>query len=257
MALLSPFAGYCNAGLKASKKHVSEADLLNDLQRGEWLNKDYIKKLKSTKSPQKAVENIAEDSFLIKKDQNGYLISVIYNFHEGGEPFTVTGLKEIAGKKGIYELLVNVPADITEKKSRFTLIKSKEQDEIQWSYENNHKNIKHTFVRVEPSVAVFVNRVLLAGDYKDEKGRSFVFTESGLAKWPGKDFRFETILDYVGSPPSCDLLMEVDEHGRYSNPSVLHMFEWKGDTLLIYKVDNSGDMSTCDKKAIYKLRRTK
>ena len=181
---------------------------------------------------------------------------VICNFHEGGTEFKVTGIKQTT-KKGAYDLIVQVPDYASEKKSKFTFIKKDSSDEIQWTYESGHQKIINSFIRVEPSVSVFVNRLLLAGEYIDGKGRKFLFTESGKAMWPGKNFGYEIILDYVGSPASCDFLMEVDERGRYSNPAVLYRFLWEGNKLLIYQVDNSGHSTICKQKPDYTLRRIK
>lgn len=257
IAVLTLQAEYCNAESKPIKNNASDSMLLDDLQRGEWLSKEYIAKLKATKSPQISVEGIVEDSFSIKKTDTGYVMAVIYNFHEGGEDFIIKGLKAVAAKKGVYELVVDMPAGITEKNSQFIFFKKDGADEIQWNYESNHKKNKNTFIRVEPSVSLFVNRILLAGEYKDERGNSFIFTESGVAKWPDKQFRYETLLDYIGSPASCDLLMEIDQQGRYSNPAVLYRFAWQQGNLLIYRVDNTGENPVCAKQPTYKLRRSK
>jgi len=79
MSFLSFQTEYCTADSKIVKKenNASVYGLLDDLQRGEWLNKKYIDKLKSTKSPQISVEGIVEDSFSIKKRQGDYFMMVI------------------------------------------------------------------------------------------------------------------------------------------------------------------------------------
>ncbi len=247
--------GNCTADaskLIQKEKNTSASKLLDDLQRGEWLNKKYIDKLKATKSPRLAVNGIVEDSFSIKKKQGEYLLMVIYNFHEGGSYFKVTGLKQTT-KKGVYNLIVQVPDYTSEKNNKFTLIKKNSSDEILWTYESDHQKIKNTFIRVEPSVSVFVNRILLVGEYIDNKGRKFLFTESGKAIWPDNKFRYEIILDYVDSPAPCDFLMEVDERGRYSNPAVLYQFLWKDKYLFIYTVNNRDNVSNCGKQPTYIL----
>lgn len=243
---------YCTAAPKTMEKEnmASTYKLLDDLQRGEWLNKTYLEKLKSTRSPRKAADDIYQVSFKIKRKQGSYFMQIIYNFHESGEDLKITGLKQTS-KKGVYDLIVGVSDYAVEKNSNFIFLMKDGADEIQWSFEIDHRKVRYSFVRIEPSVTHFVKKLLLAGEYLDQNNRTFFFTDSGRAKWPDKKFRYEVNLDYVMGNDLCDSFFVIDEKGDLIRPPLFYGFSWENERLLIY-----GEDKKCNKsRPLYILTR--
>ena len=78
-----------------------------------------------------------------------------------------------------------------------------------WIY--NHINEEHCipFVRVEPNIDEYVNRLVLEGTYKDGRGKTFIFGESGKAIWPEKSFNYRVRFDYIFA--DCDYIRLIDE----------------------------------------------
>lgn len=243
-----------NVSIKQEEKKVSLDFILDDLPRGGWLNKKYIKGLKASRSPQKAVAGVVVGFFVIKKKEGGYFMRPIYNFHDGGEEFRFIELKPTP-KKHTYDLIVQVSKHTIEENNKFILIKRNGYDEIQWGYESNNKKKNQSFIRVEPNISSLVNRILLAGEYRDQNDRKFIFTESGLAKWPDKTFKYEVILDYIMGSKPCDTFMVVDEKGHMMKPPTEYGFFWKGDSLLIYRTVVDNEYFKCESTPMYILKR--
>jgi hypothetical protein len=226
--------------------------ILEDLQRGQWLNKDYIERLKATKSPEKATAGIFVSFFQIEQTDNLYVAKGIFNFHEGATAFTFKGIRS-GDNKNTYHF-VDAKQYYPEQDNEVTLFKSKTTDKIEWTYYNGGK-ITQTFIHVEPDVVTFINRILIAGEYRDEKSREFVFTESGIAKWQEVTFRYRITLDYVGyvkdSSP-CNNFAVVDNKGHTANPPKYYGFLWKDESLFIYDADRYGK---CNTTPLYILNR--
>ena len=138
---------------------------------------------------------------MVKKEDNEYLAEFIYKFHETLGVFSIVDLKKTS-TKNVYELIL---APIENKKTARLLLKKTGRDEIRWTF-TSRENKKHDviFVRVEPTIEQFVNKAVLAGDYRDKSNRPFKFTVEGMAIWPDKTFKYEV-----------DLNMEYDNGRSY------------------------------------------
>jgi len=122
--------------------------------------------------------------------------------------------------------------------NNFLIYRKSPINEIEWiftpEYGNpNGEKLRIPFVRIEPNINEFVNRILIAGQYTDEQGRRFIFKESGEAVWPDKSFKYKVGLDRIFT--KCDYIFiheEKDENGM----SKSYGFEWNDNRLLLYSV---------------------
>jgi hypothetical protein len=85
---------------------------------------------------------------------------------------------------------------------------------------------------IEEPVAVYLNRKILAGTYRDGQGRTWTFTPEGRAVWPDRTFTYEISID--ASETDCDYIFhpqkgEVGETKRYG-------FHWQDGRLRIYAI---------------------
>ncbi|MDP2681261.1 MAG: hypothetical protein Q8P28_00425 [Deltaproteobacteria bacterium] len=124
------------ASLSKDNKSSPRA-ILDDLQKGFWLNKAYLTQLLKTKSPQKAQVNIHESGFWVKKEDDKYPVLVGFDFHDSGTSFTITGIRKTS-TKGVYELVTTPEPYSNIKQQRVTLMKRKSGDEIQWKFTSNN-----------------------------------------------------------------------------------------------------------------------
>lgn len=92
-----------------------------------------------------------------------------------------------------------------------------------------------TFVRVTPSFQSFVNRIMLAGHYKDERGASVLLNEDGTGEWGRDSVYFETGTEFWDVMHSDYLKLSSTRHLTHSD-STTFGYKWSGRQLLIYPV---------------------
>ncbi|MFC1693936.1 hypothetical protein ACFL1R_10565 [Candidatus Latescibacterota bacterium] len=213
----------------------AEEITLGQLQ-GEWLNKKYIETLQLTKSPIKAVDGIYYTSFTIFKENNSYRWGQNYNFHEG-IIFNIIELLptfEPHNYQIVYEpIYEREPVDRETYCDTLYISGDKPFNEMEWIFTQIHgipkgEKLRIPFVRVEPNIDEYVNRIVLAGTYTDKQGRTFVFSKSEEAQWPDKSFRYKVGLDYIFE--SCDFFWAYNDNDKYFP----YAFSWQDDKLYIY-----------------------
>ncbi|MBT4483397.1 MAG: hypothetical protein HOC71_06940 [Candidatus Latescibacteria bacterium] len=218
----------------------AEEITLDQLQ-GDWLNKNYIEILKATKSPRKSAGGIYNTFFSISKEDNSYKWLQIYNFHEGIK-FQIIKLPPTS-EPHTYQMVYE-PIYSREPVERETYINTlyipgdKPFNEIAWILNPRHgsKEGQGTkFIRVEPNINEFVNRIVIAGHYTNEHGQSFVFKETGEAVWPDKSFKYEVGLDSYWTNSKFDAFKVLGEKIENFYP-MRYGFEWRDKKLLIYKI---------------------
>jgi hypothetical protein len=170
------FASGCSSSGQRSSKLGTDA-----LRVGEYLREDYIKALCTTLSPMKATR---PDDFpqlvAVTRDQSGLSFMPIHNFHEGDEPYHLTGsglLKQTTG--ALPQDLGQLTAHTAE---AFSLRKG-----------------ANTFrFRLVENAERWVSNAAIAGSYRDESGAKYVLDRSGKAIFPGQEpFSYTLGLDHV------------------------------------------------------------
>jgi len=239
---------------------------LDDL-RGGWLNKEYLEAMQATKSPCRAIDAFDDHQRSQSPDTsdiifcNGFIITPTdssyyewaqaYQFHEGLIP-QITGLKQTAGPH-TYSVVYHAHQthSRTTKNDLFVVSDGKPVDEIEWIfttvYSTTKKEQRHTYVRTEPTIDHYVNKIVVAGTYTDEKGRNFAFDESGNAVWPGKTFKYKVGLDCFWTQRKFDYIEIIGE--KYENIYPMRYgFEWKDNRLLIYEIKKVNHDTTVERE---------
>ena len=88
---------------------------------------------------------------------------------------------------------------------------------------------------------------MIAGNYKDEQGRTVIFEESGKAIWPDKTFKYVVGLDCYWTNSKFDYF-EVTGYKYKGIYPMRYGFEWRGNTLCIYEIANVNQDTTVERK---------
>ena len=75
-----------------------------------------------------------------------------------------------------------------------------------------------------------INRVVIAGKYKDQEGRSYEFTQAGEAVLPERRFAYEVALDVKAG--NCDLVHSHRERAPEGKERL--GFAWKAGDLQLF-----------------------
>ncbi len=220
----------------------AEEITLNQLQ-GEWLNKQYVEELNRTKSPVKAYDidrNTNYTAFYIVKKDSAYLNwDQSWGYHEGAS-LRITGL-QLTSEPNTYKITYHEYQTHGRRtdNDRFFIHDNKPVNEIVWifypRYGSKKEEQRITFVRIEPSIEEFINIVVIAGRYTDEKGRKFEFKQSGHAIWPNKSFKYVVELDRYWTNGKFDAFNVLGEKIKNFYP-MRYGLEWRDKKLLVFKI---------------------
>jgi hypothetical protein len=110
--------------------------------------------------------------------------------------------------------------------------------------------VNERFIKISVDLPKYANQQILAGKYKDKKGKLYEFTEDGKAVWPKLSFDYEVVLDptEANCPYINSSIKEADGHPkRYG-------YKWDAEDLHIFEiVDGQGAPISCSKNAYLTL----
>lgn len=185
------------------------------LSEGEYLSSAYIEALKSTRSPLAAGKTGELSSISVQRDGKRFLLMPGYNFHEGDIEFAFQNdgsISPASPKDTWSEYTRNLSASVLDDRTlRFGL--------------GDDKPATYIFVK---SATDYVSRIVLAGKYRDGRGRIYEFTEDGWAVFPDRKFRFEIGLDHV-----------LDPFDYFMDGSKMWAFKRKGAELQIFPTSDA------------------
>ena len=204
----------------APGRALAPADL-----EGDWLSAKFLDAVRATRAPVSAPEPLA---LTVKRHGGGWRL-VATNFHEG---YWRT-LKEVVTKAdGTFALVVgpmeHEPEDPKEL-TRFPVSVAFGPSGAEtltgkiWDSEGE----KVTLRRLPGPRTPYLNRLVVAGTYRDEDGRRWEFTEGGEARWPNEMFRYELNLD--SSEAGTDYVKRSDPSEPGGNRRTA--FAWKDGLL--------------------------
>lgn len=220
-ALLFVLAAGCAA---AGKSPLRPADL-----EGEWIVRPYLEAVRHARQTLAPQERVPALSFTVRPASGGGLEMERTNFHEaltqpiedfeatregaafvltGGErpePITVERVRTKRGCSGVLRVggvWSGAPAS------------------------------SYVYTRVAGSVQEAVNRLVLAGEYRDAAGRSYVFSPEGRATWPDRAFDYEIALD--PSEACCEYFQHADPNGV--GGQARFGYAWKAGALQVFRV---------------------
>lgn len=204
---------------------------------GIWVNKKYVDKLLSTKSPKKSQDVVPITMMVLPKVINKEA-TIIYGFHEGAKG------KVVKSKEG-YEIQSN----------------ESEEPAQPFKLENNRiKTKKDEFIRIkdysEKNNYKIAEQLLFVGKY-DLDGKTIEFTADGKVKGLDNFSYYSVLIDYYDSGMQVDQL----RLGKSFDNSKLYGFDFKRDHLIIYdlKCAKKSENGLCEVvkfgKKLYKLRK--
>ena len=234
---------------------------LKDVE-GIWINETYLSVLAALKSPHAAAKKTPPVVIAIRREGRAYPI-VITDFHKASLQAVLD--LEPDGKPGAYRLVVGAddkPMSSNEVKYiRFEAAKNAQGkfERLRIAEPDFMKGKWAEYVPIAGELSPQLNRFVIAGNYRDEKGQTWNFSESGEATWPGQKFNYELSLNDPGA--NCDYLQGesadkgvdsgkgandkkgVDDKKRYG-------YGWKGGKLSIFTARLAGNKVVCDAKPL-------
>lgn len=217
---------------------------------GTWISKSYMEQLQATRSPNAAGRKTPPLVIKVQRDAHVYPM-VITDFHEAVMQFLI---EVEPGKKPSTYRLVVAPEEGMVSSTEVTYVPVSGQKNEQGKFEKLTisdpflgKKKPTLFVRLPQALEPWVNRLVLAGKYKDEQGRSYEFTDAGDAVMPDRTFPYEIALDAKSG--TCDLLHSHREKAPEGKERI--GFAWKDKKLMLYGVNvQKNDRYSCDAKPI-------
>lgn len=223
-------------------KNLSVNDRLGQKQRvmlreGDYLSVSYIDQLKRTLSPLAAGAQSGAHQFVVRKNGDLFELNPIFNFHQGGDPFTLSADGAIVQPVPAYISHITVSV-LNESSFRIGFDLSSE----------SFKPTDYIFVR---GATAYVAGVVLTGQYRDRRGLLYEFREDGSAVFPSHKFRCEIGLDHVLT--IFDYFMEM---GPNHFASSVTAFKREGKDLRLFrtKEDENGFDEVVDRDPYLSLQ---
>jgi hypothetical protein len=223
---------------------------LKDVE-GIWINEAYLSVLAALKSPHAAAKKAAPVVIAIRREGRAYPI-VVTDFNKASLQAVLD--VEPDGKPGAYRLVVGAddkPVSSNEVKYiRFEAVKNGQGkfDRMRFAEPDFMKGKWADYVPIAGEISPQLNRFVLAGTYKDEKGRPWVFSESGEATWPDQKFNYELSLNDPAA--SCDYLQSEGAAKGADDGKKRYGYAWKSGKLSILAARLAGKKVVCDAKPI-------
>ena len=228
---------------------------LKDVE-GIWINESYLSALAALKSPHAAARKTPPVVIAIRREGRAYPI-VITDFLKASLQAVLD--IEPDGKPNAYRLVIGAddkPTSSNEVKYiRFEGVKNSQGkfDKLRISEPDFMKSKWADYIPVAGELSPQLNRLVIAGKYRDEKGQMWEFTESGEAVWPQQKFNYELSLNDPGA--NCDYLQPESSAKEPDNNSTeqdkkRYGYAWKAGKLSIFQARLSGKKVVCDGKPL-------
>jgi len=252
------------AGAQTTPEHTpvrKDRVFLKDVE-GIWVNEGYLSVLSTLKSPHAAAKKTPPVVIAIRREGRAYPI-VVTDFRKASLQAVLD--IEPDGRPGAYRLVVGAddkPMSSSEVKYiRFEAAKNAQGkfDRLRVAEPDFMKGKWADYVALAGGLTPQLNRLVIAGKYRDEKGQSWTFSEAGEATWPEQKFNYEISLNDPAA--NCDYLqIESATKGNDSAKSadankrgddkIRYGYGWKGGKLSILPARLAGNKVACDAKPL-------
>lgn len=246
----------CNAALAQTPAQIQarkDRVYVRDLE-GFWLNEAYVKVLSGNRSPHASAKRVAPLLIGLRREGRTYPI-VITDFNKA--VLNVVLDVEPQDKPGAYRLVL-APEDRPVSSSEVTFLPFEgaknaqgKFDRLQFSDPFLMNGKPSDFMLLAGEVSPYINRLVIAGTYKDEKGATWTFTEAGEARWPDRTFRYDLSMNDPGA--NCDYLQTEDL--KDGDQNLRFGYAWKADKLSIFPARVAGKRVRCEARPIAVLTR--
>jgi hypothetical protein len=228
---------------------------LKDVE-GIWINESYVSVLAQLKSPHAAARKTPPVVIAIRREGRAYPI-VVTDFNRASLQAVLD--VEPDGSPGAYRLVVAADDRPTSSKDvkyiRFKAAKNAQGklDRLRVAEPDFMKGKWADYIPIEGEMNPHINRLVIAGNYRDEKGQNWTFSESGEAIWPEQKFSYELSLNDPGA--NCDYLQgeslakSTDGNGGADNKK-RYGYGWKAGKLSIFAAHMAGKKVVCAAKPL-------
>ena len=228
----------------AAKDRVYMRDI-----EGIWINEQYLKALTALRAPHAAARKVSPVVIALKREGRAFPI-VVTDFNQASLQ-TVLDIEPDV-KPGAYRLAVG-PGDrpMTSKEVKYIYLRGTRNaqgrfDRLQVAEIFLMKGKWADYTRLPGEISPYLNRLVLAGNYKDQQGRSWEFSESGEALWPGQKFFYELSMNDPGA--SCEYLQTEDLKQGTDNKRF--GYAWKNGKLSIYPARMVNKKVRCESRPL-------
>ena len=221
---------------------------IDDLQ-GIWFEKTYLDALRATKQPHQAEKKSKPVLIAIKKEGRAFpyfatnmvkaTLMIVFDVEPGDAP---NSYRLVLGEKNVPTSADDVVYVWFEGRKaadgQFRVLEIKEPLIMDGKLA--------TYERVGKELGPIINSIVLSGEYLDQEGKKWVFTDSGKASFPGKsEFYFEASL--MRGEATCDYIEAEDM--KSATGLAYYGFEWTATgTLQLFeaKLNSTGDVTCLD-----------
>ncbi|NIO42027.1 MAG: hypothetical protein GTO41_18795 [Burkholderiales bacterium] len=219
---------------------------IRDLE-GIWMNQSYVEALKSSRMPHKVAKKVAPALIAIKRQGRAYPY-LATDFDKAA--FMMILALEPDNKPDSYRLVLGEKNEPTSA-ADVTYIWFKGQRDADHKFRK--LMFKEVFIMkgkwadfewVGMDLGPVMNGIVLAGRYKDEDGREWVFSEEGTAKFPEKSFYYE--LSINDKDARCEYLEAEDLQSPEGKS--FYGYAWKQGKLQLFRAETKNDRVRCDAK---------
>ena len=200
-------------------------EILIDALRGYWMSDQYAQILKSTRSPRAAYYPPG----MVVPFCRIHELGISWGIHDGSG----IGISFLAPlhKDDIFVLHDQEGKALPD---RFTMNPSDSLRRFTWNHPANESipAFGESFFLLSDSVEHFINQYTIAGTYVDSNGVEYSFTINGIAKWPGKTFRYIVNDDFAFNQAN-DFLINFNEYDSTGSDHVVYGYRWNGNRLAL------------------------
>ena len=221
---------------------------LRDVE-GIWINEQYLKALTALRAPHAAAKKTPPVVIAIKREGRAFPI-VVTDFNKASVQ-TVLDVEPDA-KPGSYRLVVGAgDRPMTSEEVKYVYFQGNRNaqgkfDRLRFAEIFLMKGKWADYILLPGEISPYLNRLVLAGRYKDEKGRGWEFSESGEARWPDQKFVYELSLNDPGA--GCEYLQTEDVKEGASNKRF--GYAWKDGKLSIHPARMVNKKVRCDSRPL-------
>ena len=228
---------------------------LRDIE-GVWINEAYLSVVSALKSPHAAARKALPVVIVIRREGRSYPI-VVTDFNKA----TLEAVLDLEpdGKPGAFRLVVGAedkPTASTDVKFvRFEATKNPQGkvERMRVAELTFMKGKWAEYVPIAGELSPQLNRLVIAGTYRDASGGTWKFSENGEATWPGQTFFYELSLNDPGA--SCDYLQSDDPtrgaaDAKAAEARKRYGFSWKAGKLSIFPASLKGRKVVCETKPL-------
>ncbi len=226
--------------------------------QGTWVREDFAALVDKTRAPQAAAERANGNPLWVRIfiEQDGRYLMAVSTGHEGWT--RQIGSITAVPTQSAYRLLMSRPEMVYEPQkpatTMLTLHKPPAAGPMRMHIDLLTGGGVSEYRHVAASFSEYLNRSVLSGVYRDERGQEYRFDEQGLARWPDRTFEYRIVEDSMES--GCEYFNYLVrgaaiQEGRYG-------YAWKDGKLEIYDIVDGASVNgppiSCSRKPIAVLK---